>query len=976
MPVSESLVAQLDAAGLSHVTPQLAGVGVDDVDTLALYSVDELRAEGVAASFGEGKKLLLLACGAQIQLPAPATVEDFLHRVDAGLGQYAAICQQEGVDTLQVLSVCSEEELTQVLGITSSGLRRKLMTRLVGGSPVASPSLPTTAASPTSRSPPCSPADRTVGSRGTAGVHPVSALSSDGPALPTRRSQPGLGSTTAEEEDQSLMSTLNSACGQTLRVGHSPSPAAAPASVGPVSTPSAPAQPTSKPSSPEGAARSSGGRRSGGKRATAQQSTSPKSAQSSTPMPSVAPDKRAALHSQRPLKVPTARRSTTPVGNDSALSSTVLSHTVTDHSRNVFQRDFCRDGRAVEKRKLVNVFENGRYCDAGGSRGLWTPCVLPRVADMQVLFQVLTRSLGWHRRKDDIYRQTDTSAGGREITKLWAFNGRPLLSPEDVEDGMWIVAGTGHQAFISPCGSETSWTKKDVSVRSDGTVSPQNSREKHAAAQLSIFDRLSDPSNFTGSQGRVHSSQPTRERAPVTRIVAAKSGGVKGRQLDKKAAALQRAQEVKAAAAAAAVASADGSPPAQPSPARAVGAMSGPGTVPVAGSPPPSSGTLPMRSSPPPAGTLPMRPSPRAAEAAPRPETAATWDPRQQAVSMPAVVEETTWDPRSTTAPQQPPPAQAAAPEATWDPRGEAAPPVPVQNQSVLDGMSPRERIAQLEASNKLELHGWKKLELLGKGSFGMVYRGELQNGTQTAVKLVQVPNTDASGELALLVSEISFMVDFDHERIVKCFGCLYDSASNEVQIFLELMPGGSVASLVAKNGCLPVSECRKYTRQLLEGLVYLHSRGVIHRDVKGDNLLLDADGNAHIADFGTSKQMMDSLCSMAGGCATMVGTPYWMAPEVIMANPDDKDAFYGMKADVWSVGCTLVEMITGKPPWAGQYENMWSAIFHIAQSKDPPPTPDDIPAGAKSLLRKAFRRNHRERPSAADLLKEPWLAQ
>eukprot|EP01065_Artemidia_motanka_P006455 TRINITY_DN13178_c0_g3_i1.p1 TRINITY_DN13178_c0_g3~~TRINITY_DN13178_c0_g3_i1.p1 ORF type:complete len:844 (+),score=265.95 TRINITY_DN13178_c0_g3_i1:183-2714(+) len=612
------------------------------------------------------------------------------------------------------------------------------------------------------------------------------------------------------------------------------------------------------------------------------------------PLSGVAPDRSGALHVQRSRA---AGRSTTPVGNDSAAPT--LTSTFGTHQPR------------IEKTKKVNVFENGRYCDPGGSRGLWQPCKVPgQIGDMQVVFNVLTRALGWHRKKDDIYRQTDDTAGGREVTKLWAFNGRPLVSPDEVEDGMWLVAGTGHQTFISPGGAETSWTKKSEGPRSEGSASPRP-YGKAGGRELSVFDRLSDPKGFTGTAQKVHGTITVQAR-PAAQL-AARSGGARGRQADKLAEA-----RAKARAPAATTASA---PPTIRATAR---------------SPASSAATAP--------GSSPV-------------------------LSAAAVSAEGSWDSRKS---------DALSDTGTWDPRGSEPPTLRLFDDSAIETMSSQELVAELERGNKKTLLGWQKCELLGKGSFGTVYSGKLSDGTVAAVKICSIPKDEetVSGELGLLLREVTFMREFDHDRIVKCYGCLFDAAAREVQIFLELMPGGSVAGLVSKRGKLAYADCQKYTKQLLEGLRYLHERKVVHRDVKGDNLLLDAQGNAHIADFGTSKQMMDTISAKEKGCATMVGTPYWMAPEVIRANPDDgEDGQYGAKADIWSVGCTLVEMLTGKPPWAGQYENMWSAIFHIAQSTEPPPTPDDIPAGAKQVLRSCFRRTPSQRPSPAQLLKEePWL--
>ena len=123
---------------------------------------------------------------------------------------------------------------------------------------------------------------------------------------------------------------------------------------------------------------------------------------------------------------------------------------------------------------------------------------------------------------------------------------------------------------------------------------------------------------------------------------------------------------------------------------------------------------------------------------------------------------------------------------------------------------------------------------------------------------------------------------------------------------------GGSLLAIVNKFGALPEEATRRYTRQILAGLEYLHFNSVIHRDIKAANVLVDRNGVCKLADFGTAKKVHE-LNSQKN---SMTGTVNWMAPEVI------KQEKYGRAADIWSVGCTVYEMITGQPPWS-EFENM-----------------------------------------------------
>eukprot|EP00756_Hemistasia_phaeocysticola_P004419 Hpha_TRINITY_DN12796_c0_g2::TRINITY_DN12796_c0_g2_i1::g.114313::m.114313 len=871
MTASADLQAALRSVGQTALQPKLLAAGIEDAETLSQYTPAELAKDGVVASFAARKRVILAAKGQQLPPPPHGTLEGFLK--DAQLSQYLQGFRSSGVEGLQLLASCDEGDLEE-LGVKLGGHRKKIRARLGVISPATSPTGPGTP--PPSVSPAASP---TQGRPRVVSVGP--SYDSPQPAGRARTGEP------VDDLENTHTSTSSSQAMGHGRGGYS--------TIRPASRNS------SSPDGHSGIKRQEsgtlGGRRASGGRPS---------------LPTSAPDPSRALHAQR-ARPAGGGRSTTPVPHDSAAPAPAATG----------PSIFGREHKAQEKGKKVNVFENGRYCDEGGSRGMWTPCIVARgISDMQVLFNVLTRALGWHRQKDNIYRETGAMAGGREVTKIWAFNGRPMNSPDEVEDGMWIVVGTGNQSYISPMGATTSWTKKTEEARgSSGSPRPYGTT-KSGKETLSVFDRLSNPMNFTGTQSNVHgtiSSQQGSTRSTGGGL-AARSGGVRGRQDNKLAEAKQRA---------------------------AAKAAGGTGTSTIASRP----GTIKSPSSP--GG------SPGIRTVQSQSGLSDSWDPRAQAATSPVVVGAGTI---------------RSSPGSTWDARAESAGALPVFDESALESMSEADLIAELERGNKKTLAGWQKKELLGKGSFGTVYSGKLVDGTIAAVKCCAVPK-DALGELGLLLREVSFMREFDHNRIVRCFGCLYSRGTKEVQIFLQLMPGGSVAGLVQKKGKLSHAESQKYTKQLLEGLLYLHERKVVHRDVKGDNLLLDSQGDAHIADFGTSKQMMDTISANQKGCATMVGTPYWMAPEVIMANPDEgEDGQYGAKADIWSVGCTLVEMLTGQPPWAGQFENMWSAIFHIAQSTEPPPTPADIPAGAKEVLTLCFKRNPSQRPTSFQLLSHDWL--
>eukprot|EP01010_Urceolus_cornutus_P000718 NODE_1230_length_1019_cov_240.205155_g944_i0.p1 GENE.NODE_1230_length_1019_cov_240.205155_g944_i0~~NODE_1230_length_1019_cov_240.205155_g944_i0.p1 ORF type:complete len:290 (-),score=73.62 NODE_1230_length_1019_cov_240.205155_g944_i0:120-989(-) len=273
------------------------------------------------------------------------------------------------------------------------------------------------------------------------------------------------------------------------------------------------------------------------------------------------------------------------------------------------------------------------------------------------------------------------------------------------------------------------------------------------------------------------------------------------------------------------------------------------------------------------------------------------------------------------------------------------------------------------ESLEDLDFTDWKRGNVLGKGSFGQVYLGLLRDGKFVAVKTVEFGSESQSEDLESFQQELDVMKDLNHINIVRYLGSDYSDSDNVLNIFLEYMPQGSIATVTKKFDKLPVATVKSYTKQILEGLAYLHGCGIIHRDIKGDNILLDNEGCCKLADFGCSKKL-DELCSKTHACNTMVGTPYWMAPEVIT-----NDNGYSFKADVWSVGCTVCEMLTKAPPWP-EFASMWAAIYHIANSVGPPSgIPGDLEPSLRDLIDQCFERDVSKRPSSKELLAHEFFA-
>ncbi|XP_057498044.1 mitogen-activated protein kinase kinase kinase NPK1-like isoform X2 [Actinidia eriantha] len=263
----------------------------------------------------------------------------------------------------------------------------------------------------------------------------------------------------------------------------------------------------------------------------------------------------------------------------------------------------------------------------------------------------------------------------------------------------------------------------------------------------------------------------------------------------------------------------------------------------------------------------------------------------------------------------------------------------------------------------------WRKGELIGCGAFGRVYMGmNLDSGELLAVKQVLIAGNSASKEKAQthvseLEEEVKLLKNLSHPNIVRYLGTVREDET--LNILLEFVPGGSISSLLGKFGSFPESVIKMYTKQLLVGLDYLHKNGIMHRDIKGANILVDNKGCIKLADFGASKQVVE--LATVSGAKSMKGTPYWMAPEVILQTG------HSFSADIWSVGCTVIEMATGKPPWSQQYQEV-AALFYIGTTKSHPPIPEHLSHEAKDFLLKCLQKEPESRPAACELLQHLFV--
>jgi mitogen-activated protein kinase kinase kinase len=306
------------------------------------------------------------------------------------------------------------------------------------------------------------------------------------------------------------------------------------------------------------------------------------------------------------------------------------------------------------------------------------------------------------------------------------------------------------------------------------------------------------------------------------------------------------------------------------------------------------------------------------------------------------------------------------------------------------------------ELNEYLETDSWENIKymkgaLIGQGSFGSVYLAlHPVTGELMAVKQVETPgNTGTALDakknsmVEALKHEIGLLRELKHPNIVQYLGS--NTEASYLNIFLEYVPGGSVASMLVNYGPLGESLIANFVRQILTGLAYLHSKDIIHRDIKGANILVDNKGSVKISDFGISKRveassLLGSKSKQSSGAAangggnvvssapggsqrvSLQGSVFWMAPEVV------KQTAYTRKADIWSLGCLIIEMLTGAHPHPNC--SQLQAIFKIGggRAEARPSVPETASEELRAFLARTFEIEHEKRPEAEELLRSEWL--
>ncbi|KAL1204453.1 Mitogen-activated protein kinase kinase kinase 1 [Cardamine amara subsp. amara] len=264
-------------------------------------------------------------------------------------------------------------------------------------------------------------------------------------------------------------------------------------------------------------------------------------------------------------------------------------------------------------------------------------------------------------------------------------------------------------------------------------------------------------------------------------------------------------------------------------------------------------------------------------------------------------------------------------------------------------------------ASGGSIITSWQKGQLLGRGSFGSVYEAISGDGEFFAFKEVSLLDQGSHAQECIqqLEGEIALLSQLQHQNIVRYRGMAKDGSN--LYIFLELVTQGSLLKLYQRYK-LSDSLVSLYTKQILDGLKYLHDSGFIHRDIKCANILVDGNRTVKLADFGLAK------VSRLNDIKSCKGTPFWMAPEVI--NREGNDG-YGTPADIWSLGCTVLEMLTSQIP----YGNLLpvQAMFWIGTGTLPE-IPETLSQDARNFILECLKVNPVERPTAAELLNHPFV--
>ncbi|KAI4253048.1 MAG: hypothetical protein LQ352_003940 [Teloschistes flavicans] len=285
------------------------------------------------------------------------------------------------------------------------------------------------------------------------------------------------------------------------------------------------------------------------------------------------------------------------------------------------------------------------------------------------------------------------------------------------------------------------------------------------------------------------------------------------------------------------------------------------------------------------------------------------------------------------------------------------------------------EKLKQVVSKDDPQI-SYSKQKKIGQGASGSVYVARINPEATSSVArriyktvgskaLVAIKQMDLRNQprKELIVNEIIVMKESSHPNIVNFLDSFLQEGNNELWVVMEYMEGGALTDVIDNNKQITEAQISTICNETCKGLAHLHSQNIIHRDIKSDNVLLDARGNVKITDFGFCAKLTEAKSKRA----TMVGTPYWMAPEVV------KQREYGPKVDMWSLGIMAIEMIESEPPYLN--EEPLKALFLITTNGTPTlKNPDRLSRELKVFLSQCLTVTVENRATAEEILRCEFL--